>query len=96
VILSVPTGPSRLSTSGGGIAVTLPADSAVNLDASTSGGSVRVDFEVPGVEFNKRRTEARGPINGGGPALSLSTSGGSIRVLQGSPADAASTAKVER
>ncbi len=77
-----PTANCRLSTSGGGITVTLPAGAAVALDAATSGGHVESDFDVSGVDLRKKRRDARGEINGGGPLLHLRTSGGSIHVKQ--------------
>ena len=72
-----PTGACRLSTSGGGVSVTLPEKAAVDLDASTSGGDVRSDLAVDGT---KRRDHVKGRVNGGGPLLELRTSGGNIRV----------------
>lgn len=68
---------SRLSTSGGSIKAELNRDIKVNLLAKTSGGSVRTDFAVDG---EIKRTKIDGKINGGGPKLTLKTSGGSIRV----------------
>ena len=50
---------------------------AVDLDARTSGGRVSSDF--PG-EFNKQRTKLMATLNGGGPNLVLSTSGGNVDV----------------
>ncbi len=78
-LLSRPTEDCSLSTSGGSIRVELPADTAVTLDASTSGGSVSSDFDVPGAD-PKKKNRLSGPINEGGPALHLRTSGGNIRI----------------
>lgn len=75
-----PQGDVILKTSAGGITVALPATSAVTLDASTSAGSVRSDFTVSGDTGNKHRSSLKGEINGGGPALKLRTSAGSIKV----------------
>ena len=72
-----PTQDCELSTSGGGITVYLAADISVDLDASTSGGRVRSDFAVQG---SVKKNRIKGTINGGGPNLDLSTSGGSVRV----------------
>jgi len=77
--LGHPTANCSLSTSGGGIRVDLPADAAVSLEASTSGGNVRSDFEVPGRDPGEKN-RISGPINGGGPAFHLRTSGGNIRI----------------
>jgi hypothetical protein len=69
----------RLSTSGGGIDVTLKRNIHVDLDASTSGGRVWTDFPV---RFNddQHSQQLRAPLNGGGPLLYLHTSGGGITV----------------
>ncbi len=69
--------PVRLETSGGSVAVALPASARANLDAGASGGSVRSDLPVVGV-VEKRAI--RGAIGGGGPALVLRTSGGSVGI----------------
>lgn len=78
-LVSRPTEDCSLNTSGGSIRVELPADTAVTLDASTSGGRVSSDFDVPGSD-PKKKNRLSGPINGGGPALKLRTSGGNIRI----------------
>lgn len=69
----------KLETSGGSVTVALPADSAFDLDASTSGG--RVSSDLPVITSGKpSRTVLKGPVNGGGKAVILRTSGGSIHV----------------
>ncbi|XOV77406.1 MAG: DUF4097 domain-containing protein [Aestuariibacter sp.] len=68
---------ASLSTSGGSITAYLPADIKVDLNASTSGGQVRSDFDVNG---RIKKNSIKGEINGGGPELSLRTSGGSVKV----------------
>jgi hypothetical protein len=77
-LLAPPTAECRLSTSGGGITVNLPADAAFAVDAETSGGGVRSDFEVAGSAPGKKTQRLRGAVNGGGPLIRLRTSGGSI------------------
>ena len=69
----------RIYTAGGSINVTLSKDAHVNLDASTSGGTVSTDFEVP-YTGERHPSELRTPLNGGGPLLYLHTSGGWINV----------------
>jgi hypothetical protein len=69
----------RLETSGGSIEVTMPADVGVDLDARTSGGQVRLDRELV-LKGRERRHHVSGEINGGGPTLTVRTSGGSIRI----------------
>ncbi|MBX3748055.1 MAG: DUF4097 family beta strand repeat protein [Verrucomicrobiae bacterium] len=76
---TAPRADVSLRTSGGSINVTLPNDAALELDAATSAGSVQCDFPVT-VSGTVQRNALRGPIGGGGPLLTLRTSGGSIRV----------------
>lgn len=76
-----PKEPSTLKTSAGGINVTLPANSAFDLDAATSAGNVR--SEIPVATKSSRSGDEgslKGPANGGGPTLKLRTSAGSIRI----------------
>ena len=69
----------RLETSGGSISVECSGDAGIDLDAKTSGGTIKIDraFRTDG-KGNKSRF--RGQINGGGSPLGLRTSGGSIRI----------------
>lgn len=68
---------AKLSTSGGSITAILPDDIAIDIDASTSGGKVRSEFDVDG---SVKKRSIRGEINGGGPELTLRTSGGSVKI----------------
>jgi len=78
-ISAQPTGDCRLHTSGGSIKVSLAEKVAVDVDAKTSGGRVVTEVPVAGVVQGEHKPNVlRGKINGGGPALSLETSGGSI------------------
>ena len=74
-----PTADCQLSTSGGSVTAYVKPDIKVDLLAKTSGGRVRSDLPVAG-SVGKRSIE--GEINGGGPALVLKTSGGSVRVKE--------------
>jgi DUF4097 and DUF4098 domain-containing protein YvlB len=74
-----PHGDSKLSTSGGTITLTLPSNIAVDLDAHTSGGDVETDMPVT-VLGKQTESTLNGRINGGGPKLTLRSSGGDIRV----------------
>jgi DUF4097 and DUF4098 domain-containing protein YvlB len=69
----------ELETSGGSIQVEFPGDAALDLEAETSGGRVRVDADLL-VRGSVGSGEVRGRINGGGPTLRLDTSGGNITV----------------
>jgi len=73
-----PTANCRLHTSGGGIQVHLARNIAVDIDASTSGGRVTTDLPLTSRVSSTRSLQGR--LNGGGPELSLHTSGGSVRV----------------
>jgi DUF4097 and DUF4098 domain-containing protein YvlB len=80
--LKLPTNPtkdSKIKTSGGSITAYLAKDIAVNLSAKTSGGRVSSEFIVNGTT---RKHSIVGTINGGGPALVLKSSGGSVRIKE--------------
>ena len=70
-----------LRTSGGSVTARLPETIAIYLDANTSGGEVSVEIPVR-TEGKHSGSVLRGTINGGGPVLSLQTSGGDIEVLK--------------
>jgi hypothetical protein len=80
--LSEPPGSdSSLRTSGGGITVYLANGVGVNVDARAQ--RVTSDFQVAdGDDSYQDDDRLVGPINGGGPSLTLRTSGGGIRVLR--------------
>lgn len=86
-------GECRLETSGGAVNVSLPENSAVNLDARASGGDVISDLPVTVTVAQTGQTHGslQGKINGGGPALVLRSSAGDIRIHK----SAASTAMTE-
>lgn len=70
-----------LKTSGGSVRVFLPKDTSVDLDASTSGGRVETDFPIT-VQGVIKKSALKGKINGGGPLVTLRTSGGSIYIKE--------------
>ena len=74
-----PTGESRLHTSGGSVTVYLAPGIAVDVRASASGGGVRSDVPIA-IQGKMERSSMNGKINGGGPALVLSTSGGAVEI----------------
>ena len=80
------TGECRLETSGGGISVAVPASAALDVDAKTSAGSVHSDLPLVSAVASSKGTDERhhgslkGKLNGGGTALVLRTSGGSINL----------------
>jgi DUF4097 and DUF4098 domain-containing protein YvlB len=69
----------NLKTSGGGVTLRLPENSAFDLDASTSGGNVSSDLPVS-TTGKVPRGKLKGPVNGGGKAVVLHSGGGSIQV----------------
>jgi DUF4097 and DUF4098 domain-containing protein YvlB len=76
---SLPSSTWQVRTSDGSVRLALPPDLKANLDASSNSGSIRLE---PPVKVDGNVTEARiqGTMNGGGPALLIHTSSGSIRV----------------
>jgi DUF4097 and DUF4098 domain-containing protein YvlB len=78
-ITQQPTGPCTFEASGGGIEVKMASNIAVDLDAQTSGGSVSTDFPVT-VQGAMKKNELHSKVNGGGPKVTLGTSGGSIHI----------------
>jgi hypothetical protein len=80
-LLTAPDGPMKLETSGGSITLQLAANTHVDIDARASGGNVRTDLPVVG-ESNRSKTNLRGTINGGGPLLTLRSSGGGVRIQE--------------
>ncbi|MBL4630231.1 MAG: DUF4097 family beta strand repeat protein [Paraglaciecola sp.] len=70
---------AKLTTSGGSITAYLIPDIRLDISASTSGGRVKSDFEIDG---KVKKMSVRGSINGGGPKLTLKTSGGSIKIKE--------------
>ena len=71
----------RAHTSNSGITLHMPGEVNARLTASTSNGSISSDFEMRmRGEFSKHYLE--GTLGNGGPAIDLSTSNGSIRVLR--------------
>lgn len=74
-----PNADSSLKTSGGGVIVSLAPSIAVDLDARASGGGVSSDVPIT-VQGTQDDDSVQGRINGGGPKLTLRSSGGGIRV----------------
>ena len=71
--------PCELSTSGGGITVYVSRDLKADIDAYTSGGEVDCDLPIT-VQGRFGEGKLRGKLNGGGPLLTLRTSGGDIEL----------------
>jgi hypothetical protein len=69
----------KLESSGGGIRVRLDPDANLNIDASTSGGSVQSDIPVK-VVGKLSRSSLKGSLGSGGELLYVHTSGGSVTI----------------
>ena len=68
-----------VSSSGGDLTVRVPKDTKGELNAATSGGSVRTELPITTTELGERKLT--GTLNGGGNPIHARTSGGSIKVL---------------
>ena len=74
-------GDCDLSTSGGDVTVSVEKNAAFDLKSHTSGGEVDADgLNITIEKGGLRKNNLSGKVNGGGPLLSLGTSGGSIRI----------------
>ncbi|HWI59021.1 MAG TPA: DUF4097 family beta strand repeat-containing protein [Bacillota bacterium] len=78
-ITAQPKDEVRLHTSAGGIKIAAFPTLAANLNATCSAGHVTSELPVT-VQGEQKRSALVGTINGGGPKLSLHTSGGGIRL----------------
>ncbi len=70
-----------LHTDDGSIELRLPRDFAADLDASTSDGSVNVDFPLTAARIQDM--SVNGKLNGGGLPLIAHTNDGSIEIEPG-------------
>ena len=74
-------GDCTLSTSGGSVVATVDKGAAFDLRAHTSGGDVDAEGITIAIEHGGlRKSSLSGKVNGGGPVLSLGSSGGDIRL----------------
>lgn len=74
-------GDCTLSTSGGNVVVGVSQGVAFDLKSHTSGGNVDVEGLTITIEKGGlKKSSLSGKVNGGGPLLSLGTSGGDIRL----------------
>lgn len=80
-LLAPISAPCELSTSGGGISVYVSKDFKADIDARSSGGGVHCDMPIT-VQGSFGEGKLQGKLNGGGPVLTLRTSGGGIELRQ--------------
>lgn len=74
-----PTRDCRLHSSGGGVAVEFDDAVAVNIDAVASGGRVVNELPVT-VQGEIKKESLRGKLNGGGPTMTIVSSGGGVHL----------------
>ena len=74
-----PEGDSKLRTTGGSIDLAVSEDVGVDVDARTTGGRVSSDLQAA-APVSESKSALVSPVNGGGPKLTLRTTGGSIRL----------------
>lgn len=68
-----------LDSSGGGVVATVDPTAGLDVDASSSGGSVHCDLPVT-IQGHVSSDSLRGKLNGGGALLRLRSSGGGITI----------------
>ena len=74
-----PAGPWSLHSSSGGITMTVPPGAAFDLDARTSSGAISSAYPVT-MTGTIDKHHVSGKVGGGGPAVQVSCSSGSIRI----------------
>ncbi len=77
---SSPEKASELHATGGSIELSLPADVSTTISATATGGDIETDFTLEAPTKGGIRTTVRGKINGGGPTLTLRSTGGNINI----------------
>ncbi len=68
------------SSTNGGVTVSLPRQARVSVDAATTNGSIRSDFEISGGQSTRK--QVTGDINGGGGRLRIRTTNGSVHISE--------------
>jgi DUF4097 and DUF4098 domain-containing protein YvlB len=68
-----------VSSSGGDLTVRVPKNTGAELNAATSGGTVRTEIPVTTTQMSEHKLT--GTLNGGGNPIYARTSGGSIKVV---------------
>ncbi|MBI4315576.1 MAG: DUF4097 family beta strand repeat protein [Chloroflexi bacterium] len=76
---SLGPGPHRLETQFGGIKLSLPEDTALNIDLSTQFGQIKNEFPTS-IDGAPDEKHWRGKINGGGESLTAATDNGNITI----------------
>jgi DUF4097 and DUF4098 domain-containing protein YvlB len=74
------TAPSSVDTHNGDVELVMPAASRFTLQSSSHNGRVQSDFGVTTRNIGRRDPHVDGAVNGGGPALRLTTHNGNFRL----------------
>jgi DUF4097 and DUF4098 domain-containing protein YvlB len=74
------TAPSSVETHNGDIELTMPAASRFTLQTSGHNGRVQSDFPITTRTIGRRGANLDGAVNGGGPALHLTTHNGNFHL----------------
>lgn len=77
-----PRSACKITAKAGSIDLQLPASAAVSIDATCTAGEIMSEFAVAR-DAGGERTRLKGNINGGGPALILRATAGSIHLRKG-------------
>ncbi len=85
-----PASESRISSTNGAVRVTLPSDTAADVEASVVNGAVHCDFDLTGGHKSRRKVEGR--IGGGGARFELRTVNGAVHIDRGLTSSAKATA----
>jgi DUF4097 and DUF4098 domain-containing protein YvlB len=74
------TGPSSVEMHNGSAELTMPSSSKFELRSSSHKGGVHSDFPMVTRTMGRHQNSVEGTVNGGGPALRLSSHNGSFRL----------------
>lgn len=78
---SLGEGPHTVQSDFGGVSLTLPADSALNVDLATDFGTISSDIPITvTLVGNSQKNRQEGTMNGGGPTLTVTTNNGPIDI----------------
>ncbi len=84
IMLKAPKADVRAETSNGGITLRMPENTSARVTAEARRNEISSDFDIASKFSNSRDRRLEGNIGAGGPAIDLSSHGGSIRILKGS------------
>ena len=73
------TGPWQLHSGSGNITMAVGSSNGFNLDVHTSSGSIHSDMPIT-VQGSLGRHELKGTVQGGGPAVEVSTGSGDVTI----------------